>query len=360
MQVAMVLGRPRNAGTVERGEHLDELRVELDAGLAAQLGDRRLVARWRPGTGGRRSSPRRRRRSTRCARRSGSPRRPGRAGSRGRRTTRGGGARSSPRRAGRPPARGRPGRSWDARRPPATRTRRGRRAWRGSRRGSRACRGRGAGSPSGCDPARPPAGRSRGPSRPTPRRSAWTACRPTTARPASVRSSASWAAAIAARPTSSALRAGLGADRRAADRVLVAGLAEHVDLVATERLGGVQRGVGVAHQRVEPQHVARPAGHAGGQGDRDDARRQAAGRRCRRRCGAASRPATPRRPRPSPAGRPGTPRRRTGRRGPRRARCSARSCATCRSTTSPAAWPWVSLRRLKWSRSTRITDSGRR
>ena len=62
-------------------------------------------------------------------------------------------------------------------------------------------------------------------------------------------------------------RARLGADRRPADRALVAGLAEHVDLVAAERLRRVQRGVGVADQRVEAQHLALAAGDAGGQRD---------------------------------------------------------------------------------------------
>ncbi len=37
---------------------------------------------------------------------------------------------------------------------------------------------------------------------------------------------------------------------------------------------------------------------------------------------------------------------------------AASSDPTWRSTWSPALWPWESLRRLKWSRSTRITDSG--
>ena len=159
-------------------------------------------ARSPPGTAGPRPSPRRRPRSTRSARRPGSRHRQARGDSRGRRTTRGGGGRSSPRRAARRPAPARPGRSSDARSRPATRTPRGRRAWRGSPRGSRACRGRGGGSPCGSAPARPRAGRWRG-------RSATEASAiivdglPAHAgRPASVAISASWAAAIAALPTS--------------------------------------------------------------------------------------------------------------------------------------------------------------
>ena len=50
-----------------------------------------------------------------------------------------------------------------------------------------------------------------------------------------------------------------GRDRRPADRVLVARLAEHEHLVAAQRLRGVQGGVGVAHQRVEPQNLAHAA-----------------------------------------------------------------------------------------------------
>ena len=81
-------------------------------------------------------------------------------------------------------------------------------------------------------------------------------------RPASVAISASWAASHRRLADVDRADARLGGDRRPADRAVVAGLAEHVDLVAAERLGRVQRGVGVADQRVEPEHVALAAGHA--------------------------------------------------------------------------------------------------
>ena len=154
-------------------------------------------------------------------------------------------------------------------------------------------------------------------------------------------------------------RAGLGTDRRAADRVLVAGLAEDVDLVPAERLGGVERRVGVADERVRAQHVAQAAGDTRGERDGDARRRPSSriGRPGHRPPQLLGQRAPPRRRR-SPAARPGTPRRRTGPTMSTPRTLSASRWATCRSTTSPAAWPCVSLRRLKWSRSTMTTESG--
>ena len=73
---------------------------------------------------------------------------------------------------------------------------------------------------------------------------------------------------------------------------------------------------------------------------------------------AASRPrGAPRRRRRRAAG-PGTPRRRGARAGPPRAGACRIACAAATSTSSPVLWPWVSLTRLKWSRSSIAIESG--
>ena len=60
-----------------------------------------------------------------------------------------------------------------------------------------------------------------------------------------------------------------GRDRGARDAGVVVGLREDVGLVASERLGRVHRGVGVADERVHAQLGAGPAGDADRDRDRD-------------------------------------------------------------------------------------------
>ena len=90
--IARTVGSGCGAWAAYRSQkRLDELRVELRAGVAAELGDRLRRGTSRACTAGRGSSRRRRRRWRRSARRAGSRWRAGRTGSRGRRSARGGG-----------------------------------------------------------------------------------------------------------------------------------------------------------------------------------------------------------------------------------------------------------------------------
>ena len=81
-------------------------------------------------------------------------------------------------------------------------------------------------------------------------------------------------------------------------------------------------------------------------------RRDASRRRSARRAGRRRRSS-------SRAARRRTPRRRTGRRCRPRESDLCTRCASSRSTSSPRAWPCRSLTRLKWSRSSISTASGR-
>ena len=60
----------------------------------------------------------------------------------------------------------------------------------------------------------------------------------------------------------------LGRDGRPPDRAVVARLPEHVDLVASERLGRVEGGVRIPHQHVGREDVTQAPRDTGGQGDR--------------------------------------------------------------------------------------------
>ena len=77
-------------------------------------------------------------------------------------------------------------------------------------------------------------------------------------------------APIAARPTSTPALAGLRPRWGAPHEPPLAGLAEDVDLVPPQRLGGIERRVGVPDQHVGLEELAVAAGHPGGEGDRQD------------------------------------------------------------------------------------------